>query len=158
MLDRAAEDSPPPGQAAGANEPEPAERIDYGEKARNDAVDVIGGAIFAGHLDITHPLGFGYQRRDIAVQKNTAAVMPRPDNPYATVMAYSQRPLLSGYASAAKQEALAGTAALIAERQGEGSIVLFADDPNFRAIWYGTNKLFLNALFFSTIFAPASPH
>ena len=157
VLDPTAEDSPPPGQAASADEPGPAERIDYGDKARNDAADVIGGAIFAGHLDITHPLGFGYRRRDLAVQKNTATVMPRPDNPYATVMAYSQQPLLSGYASAAKQEALAGTAALIAERQGEGSIVLFADDPNFRAIWYGTNKLFLNALFFSTIFAPASP-
>ena len=27
-----------------------------------------------------------------------------------------------------------------------------ADNPNFRGYWYGTNKLFLNALFFSTVF------
>jgi hypothetical protein len=26
-------------------------------------------------------------------------------------------------------------------------VVLFADNPNFRGSWYGTNRLFLNALF-----------
>ena len=31
----------------------------------------------------------------------------------------------------------------------KGSVILFADDPNFRGYWYGTNRLFLNALFFS---------
>jgi hypothetical protein len=25
------------------------------------------------------------------------------------------------------------------------------DNPNFRAIWYGTNKLFLNAIFFGQV-------
>ncbi|MEJ2257256.1 MAG: hypothetical protein P8X98_09650 [Woeseiaceae bacterium] len=50
--------------------------------------------------------------------------------------------------------ALAGTPSLIAERSGEGSIILFADNPNFRGYWYGTNKLFLNALFFSKLFEP----
>ena len=43
---------------------------------------------------------------------------------------------------------------MIAERKGRGSVILYADDPNFRAIWYGTNKLFLNSLFFSTAFDP----
>ena len=37
----------------------------------------------------------------------------------------------------------------IAERHGQGSVVLFADNPNFRAYFYGTNKLFMNSLFFS---------
>ena len=27
------------------------------------------------------------------------------------------------------------------------SIQVFADNPNFRGTWYGTNKLFLNAIF-----------
>lgn len=36
----------------------------------------------------------------------------------------------------------------------KGSIILFADNPNFRGYWYGTNKLFLNALFFSRVFDP----
>jgi hypothetical protein len=25
---------------------------------------------------------------------------------------------------------------------------MFSDDPNFRGTWYGTNKLFLNAIFY----------
>ena len=88
------------------------------------------------------------------MHKNTVEVMVRPDNPYATVIAYGKQPLLSGYASTTNQDALAGTAALIADRHGDGSVILFADDPNFRAIWYGTNKLFMNSLFFSKIFQP----
>jgi hypothetical protein len=47
---------------------------------------------------------------------------------------------------------LAGTPSLIAERSGDGSVILFADNPNFRGYWYGTNKLFLNAVFFSKAF------
>ena len=29
-----------------------------------------------------------------------------------------------------------------------GKIISISDNPNFRAFWYGTNKIFLNALFF----------
>ena len=130
------------------------ERFDYGEKQSRDAADVIGGAIFAGDLDNTHPLGFGYDRRQIALQKNTTDIMLPTLNPYATVIAYETPPVLSGYASEANQQLLSGTAALIAERKGQGSIILFADNPNFRAIFYGSNKLFLNALFFSKAFDP----
>ena len=34
-------------------------------------------------------------------------------------------------------------------------VVLFADNPNFRGAFYGTNKLFLNSIFFSTLFDQA---
>ena len=128
------------------------ERLNYEDKAVQEAVDVIGGAIFAGEIDITHPLGFGYVDRKIALHKNTDEVLARTLNPYASVIVYDTPPLLSGYTSAEIQQSLSGTAALVAERKGMGSVVLFADNPNFRGYWYGTNKLFLNALFFSTAF------
>jgi len=130
------------------------ERFPYAEKESRDPLDLIGGSIFAGDLDITHPLGFGYLERDVALHKNTTSVMARPQNPYATVIAYATPPLLSGYASEKNLDALEGTAALIAERKGEGSVILFADNPNFRGTWYGTNKLFMNSLFFSKAFEP----
>ena len=41
-----------------------------------------------------------------------------------------------------------GSASLIVSSIGSGRAVLFADNPNFRGTWYGTNKLFLNAIFF----------
>ncbi len=34
--------------------------------------------------------------------------------------------------------------------EGNGKVIFFADNPNFRGTWYGTNKLFLNALFFGS--------
>ena len=34
---------------------------------------------------------------------------------------------------------------------GRGRVVMFADNPNFRGAWYGTNKLFLNAIFFGNL-------
>ncbi|MEC8995192.1 MAG: hypothetical protein VX506_06615, partial [Pseudomonadota bacterium] len=53
------------------------------------------------------------------------------------------------FASAENQAALAGKASVIAERHGQGSVILFTDNPNFRAYFFGTNKLFMNSLFFS---------
>ena len=46
---------------------------------------------------------------------------------------------------------VAKSAAILTTGDGAGRIILFADNPNFRASWYGTNKLFLNALFFGGV-------
>jgi hypothetical protein len=133
-------------------EEEPVERSSYANKDDEEATKVIGGAIFSADLDNTHPLGFGYKGRGIFLHKNYEEPMESTDNPWATVIAYDERPVFSGYTSDENAEKLAGTAALIAERSGSGTIILFADNPNFRGYWYGTNKLFLNALFFSKAF------
>ena len=108
------------------------ERVDYASKESREAVDVIGGAIFSADLDVTHPLGFGYAGRSIQLHKNYREPMENTDNPYATVIAYADDPVYSGYVSADNRDELAGTAALLAERMAQGSVVLFADDPNFR--------------------------
>jgi hypothetical protein len=34
---------------------------------------------------------------------------------------------------------------------GQGRAILMLDDPNFLGYWYGTNKLFFNALFFGSL-------
>jgi len=135
---------------------EPAGRSSYADKDSEEAQNVVGGAIFSANLDNTHPLGFGYDRRNIFLHKNYKEPMAPTENPWATVIAYDEKPVFSGFVSTENEGALAGTAALIAERAGAGAIILFADNPNFRGYWYGTNKLFLNALFFSKSFdAPA---
>jgi len=127
-------------------------RLSYSEKDDFEANKVIGGAIFAADLDVSHPLGFGYADRGIFLHKNVKEPMLPTENPFGTVIAYTDEPVFSGFVSDENSEALAGTPALIAERSGEGIIILFADNPNFRGYWYGTNKLFLNAVFFSTVF------
>jgi hypothetical protein len=131
---------------------EETERLDYADKDDVEAQDIIGGALFSGDLDITHPIGFGIPNRQITSQRNTLIAFDPPENPWATLIEIPENALLSGFTSDENQEELAGKAMAIAERHGSGSVILFADNPNFRAYFFGTNKLFMNSLFFSTAF------
>lgn len=123
----------------------------YADYESERAKKLVGGAIFEAHLDRTHPLGFGYTGDRIALFRNSTRVMPLDESPYANVAQYSRSPLLSGYASDDNVEKIAGTAAITAHRVGRGTVVRMVDNPNFRGFWYGTNKLFANALFFGGI-------
>ena len=87
----------------------------------------------------------------VPVHRNSTLVLKPDDNPYTTPLRYTDDPLLSGYASEERQEQIAGSAAIIANKVGRGTVIRMIDNPNFRGIWYGTNKLFLNALFFGPV-------
>lgn len=125
--------------------------IPYEQVSATRGAQRIGGAIFAAALDTTHPLAFGYGGRTPLFRNHEIFFEPSA-TPGATVARYTSSPLLSGYISPKRHAELANTAALIARRQGNGAVVLFADNPNFRAFWYGTNGLFLNAVFFGGAF------
>ncbi|MFW6027749.1 MAG: M14 family zinc carboxypeptidase, partial [bacterium] len=130
-------------------------RYDYADKPLRDAEHVVGGAIFAADLDNTHPLGFGYGDRLLPLHRNTDIVLNRPEDPFATVVQYTEKPLMTGYASERRQEEVSGKPAVVAQRLGEGTVVLYADNPNFRGTFLGTSKLFLNAIFFGGLIEPA---
>ena len=117
-----------------------------------EAEDIVGGSIFVSDLDITHPLAFGFTRRQLFTLKANDFILEKPDGRYSQVAVYAESPRASGYASDTMLEKIKGTPMLVAIKVGNGSVILFADNPNFRAITYGTNKLFLNALFFGKIF------
>ncbi|MEL7230944.1 MAG: peptidase, partial [Pseudomonadota bacterium] len=126
------------------------DRFDYSDMSVRDAEHVIGGAIFAADLDISHPLGFGFSDRDLPVHRNESFVLERPDeNPYAVPVQYTDAPLLSGYASERRLEEIAGTPSVVVERLGRGTVILMADNPVFRGTYPGTEKLLMNAIFFS---------
>ncbi|MEL7488058.1 MAG: peptidase, partial [Pseudomonadota bacterium] len=127
------------------------DRFNYEDKTIRDAKHVVAGSLFASDLDVTHPLAFGHRDRDVASMKASPQTLKTPRDPVATVAVYKEAPLLSGYASEKRLEEIAGTPMLTANRHGAGSIVLFADDPAFRATFPGTEKLFLNALFFAPV-------
>ncbi|MEO1305988.1 MAG: M14 family zinc carboxypeptidase [Pseudomonadota bacterium] len=131
--------------------------IAYADKQDYDRSERISGAVFAGTLDPTHPLGFGYEGSAIFMHKEGEKGFEPGDNPFGLVVRYTDDPLASGYASQTNQERLAGKGMLAAERVGAGSVILFADNPNFRAYWLGTKRLFSNALFFGTTFSRPAP-
>ena len=132
-------------------------RLDYARLALRQARDVVSGAIFASDLDLTHPLAAGFHRRFLPSHRDTSIVLVRPENPVAVVAEYQQDPLLSGYASERRRAEIGGTPMLIAERMGNGTVVLMADNPDFRGTWPGTSKLLFNSLFFSHLFSSPRP-
>lgn len=78
-----------------------------------------------------------------------------PDSNQRSVARYaSTDPLvLSGHIWAESEERLPGTLFAYEERVGEGRVILFVEDPNFRAYWRGANRLFLNAV----VLSPSAP-
>ncbi|MEM6666143.1 MAG: M14 family zinc carboxypeptidase [Pseudomonadota bacterium] len=131
---------------------EPPAPVAYDDKLDYDRQERITGAVFAGVIDPTHPLGFGYEGEEIFVHKEGEKGFEPGENPFGLVVRYTDDPLASGYASDANLERLSGKGMLAAERVGQGSVILFADNPNFRAYWLGTKRLFSNSLFFGTAF------
>ncbi|MEM8616819.1 MAG: M14 family zinc carboxypeptidase [Pseudomonadota bacterium] len=126
------------------------DRFDFADMGLRDAEHVIGGAIFAADLDVTHPLGFGFSDRSLPVHRNRSFTLKRPaNNPYAVPVQYTDDPLLSGYASERRLDEISGTPSVVAERMGRGTVILMADNPVFRGTYPGTEKLLMNAIFFS---------
>ena len=130
-----------------------AEPASYESLAAWDAEVDISGALFEAEIDITHPLAFGLRDTMLPVHKVGAAGFGPSDNPFALVARYADNdPILSGYASEANRERLEGAGVLHAERRGAGSVILFADNPVYRAYYRGSAKLVANALFFGNDF------
>jgi hypothetical protein len=123
-------------------------RLPYVEASEHIGRERVGGAIFKVNLDITHPLGFGYHDDFLPVYKNNNVFIQPSKNEYSTVAKYTENPHIDGYISPKNLDTfLKPSASLIVSPLGSGRVVLFADNPNFRGAWYGTNRLFLNALF-----------
>ncbi|MFO8098275.1 MAG: M14 family metallopeptidase, partial [Salinibacter sp.] len=133
------------------------ERHDYARAQEIEGAQRIGGSIYEVDLDRTHPLAFGLTQEEFPVYRDHRIFLPPTDNPYSTVARYTDDPLLSGYVSEENLEEVRGSASLAVDDVGSGRVILFVDNPNFRGMWYGTNRLFLNALFFGdTINVPGT--
>ncbi|CCH03267.1 secreted protein containing N-terminal zinc-dependent carboxypeptidase related domain [Fibrella aestuarina BUZ 2] len=120
----------------------------YADYERYSGSRVIGGAIFQTRADLTHPLLYGYKTNLLSVFKDNTVFLEKSRDPFATPLYYTPTPLVSGYVASANERLFRDTPAIVVNTLGSGRVIAMADNPNFRAFWYGTNKLFLNALFF----------
>ena len=125
-----------------------AKDISFVEKRDFQGAQVTGGAIFEAQLDLSHPINYGYTKDRIALFRNTNIYLDPEKNSYDNPILYTQNPLLSGYISEENAELISGSAPFKVQRSGRGRVILFTDNTNFRAFWYGTNKLLMNAIFF----------
>lgn len=126
------------------------ERGVYANASNDRGAKALGGAIFKADADFTHPLLYGVDTQDgwMPLFKNSNGALVVPDNPYTSPLVYTDNPLAAGYMHPDSKETIAGHAALVVENSGRGQVILFADNPNFRAFWMGTQRLTVNAVVF----------
>lgn len=134
-----------------AGGPKLQERQDYQDANEFRGAQATGGAIFRTDLDISNPLGYGYNSREQYIFVNTNAFFQRSDNVFADPLVFDERPLASGYISEENLDRMKSSSVLRVNGVGRGRVISFAFNPNFRAFWYGTNSLFLNAILFGDI-------
>ena len=122
--------------------------VSFEAKSLKNGAQVIGGAIFEANIDRSHPINFGYKNNNIALFRNTTVFMKADKKSYNNPIQYTNNPLLSGYISKENEKVIKNTVPFKVQRLGRGRVVVFTDNTNFRAFWYGTNKLLMNAIFF----------
>jgi hypothetical protein len=127
------------------------ERRAYGDFRQDFARELIGGSAMRVHLDTTHPIGFGYQRDELAVFRRGRHVMRAVDNAYAQPVVYSDLVLAAGYLSESNRDRLAGAPAISTSRHGQGTVIRMSDDAVFRGYWRGSERLLANAVFFGQL-------
>ena len=118
----------------------------YIDAQDNRGKERIGGIILNAHVDLTHPIGFGYEDSNIPVYRNNTVWIQPSDNEYSSVVRYTNDPLIDGFITDNNAKKLNSTISLLVSKIGNGRAVMFSDNPNFRGSWYGTNRLFLNAI------------
>jgi hypothetical protein len=140
----------PPADAS-PTEAKPAEQRAYSDFADDKATQAIGGAIVSSILDMSHPLAFGYSRAELPLFRRGTTLLTPSDNPYSTPVKYTGDPLLAGFIGSERLDAFRSQPAVIAEKKGEGVVIRFANTPVFRGFWRGTERMFINALFFGQV-------
>ena len=125
----------------------------YANIQTDKQIHQIPGSIFETRLDLSHPLCYGYTKNLLPVFKSGNTAVKKDTTIYNNPFVYTENPLLSGYCSPENVNRIKGTA--FASVHGNRIISIY-DNTNFRATWYGTNKIFMNAIFFGQLLGRGS--
>ncbi|MEB8344670.1 M14 family zinc carboxypeptidase [Flavobacteriaceae bacterium KMM 6898] len=125
-----------------------AKNISFEQREKFFGAQQTGGAIFETRLDRSHPINFGYKNNTLPMFRDTNIYIEPSKDSYKNPIQYTSDPLLSGYISEENLKLLKNSVPFQVDRMGKGRVVVFTDNTNFRAFWYGTNKLLMNAIFF----------
>jgi hypothetical protein len=125
------------------------------EKPPTRDMDLVrtAGAILRVKIDPEHFLGYGYAG-DVGatVASNYAFTISRTGQ-NAAALPGEDSVKLAGFLWPEARQALARTLYAWRETAGRGQVILFADDPNFRATQLSTLRLFVNAVLLGPSFA-----
>ncbi len=131
-------------------------RLAYNTRDEIEGAQQLSGAIFSADADLTHPLAYGYNSKQVSFFKANKVFMEKSKNPFATPFYYGAAPLQSGWVSMQNKESVKNSAAVIVNALGSGRVINIDNNPCFRGFWLGGNKLFMNAVFFGKLIDAAS--
>lgn len=119
------------------------QKAEDGRRGRRET-DRPQGAIFKVTLDQNHPLAYGYGE-SINILCSTKTIFD-PEHKGKNVAVYPEKSWVSGFMPDGYDEILMGTPYVVDESSGQGRIILFQDEPNFRAHLPVLNRLLLNSI------------
>ncbi|UZO80445.1 M14 family metallopeptidase [Aquimarina sp. ERC-38] len=128
-----------------------ATNISFEQQADYFGAQRIGGAIFRAKIDRSHPIAFGYTDATLPLFRRNTIFMEPDEQSFKNPIQYVNQPLLSGYISKENLAEIANTVPFVYSNLGKGKVMYFTDNTNFRAFWYGTNKLLMNTIFFDKL-------
>lgn len=110
-----------------------------------EASPLIPGTLFRARLDTSNPLAWGAPDFVYVEQLGESPLTPSASGANVALYPAGDSDFwFSGYAEG--EGVLRGTAALVDEKLGDGRVVLFAGEANFRAFTEGTQLLLANAI------------
>ncbi len=129
---------------------DPAELVRPWDKREDRALEEsIPGAFLKVQVDGSHPLAWGLHAEAVAAVLNTGDPILELSQTGENPLHYLKEGLkISGLLPKAMEAKLHQTAWAIRERSGQGTVILLAGDPVFRAQTPFTRRLLFNALFF----------
>ncbi|CAM4156098.1 M14 family zinc carboxypeptidase [Flavobacterium weaverense] len=128
-----------------------AKDVSYEKAGDYRGAQLISGAIFETKLDLSHPINYGMPRNTLPIFRNTSIIIEPNKSSFNNPIQYTKNPLISGYISKSNLELLKESVPFQSIKKGDGKIIVFTDNTNFRAFWLGTEKLLWNAIFFSNL-------
>ncbi len=125
--------------------------LKFKDKSQHYGAQLTSGAIFKVELDKSHPINYGYYNNTLSIFRNTNIYVKNDSIGYNNPIKYTNDPLISGYISKENLKSMKNSRPFAVYSLKRGKVTIFTDNSNFRAFWYGTNKLMMNAIFFSDL-------
>ena len=125
--------------------------IAFDERQAFYGAQQTGGAIFNSIIDKSHPINYGIESSTLPLFRNSNVYMTKDEQSFNNPILYTDSPLISGYVSEENLSLVKKSSPFKLIRKGRGKILLMTDNTNFRAFWFGTNRILLNMLFHSNI-------
>ncbi len=125
--------------------------LPYALRGRYLGARRIPGSIYRATIDITHPIGFGYNRSDLPVYISGQVVATPNQSPFNNSLIYQNEGHISGYMYEPFRSVYDEAAGVIVHTEGRGKVISIMDNPNFRGFWFGTKRIYMNAIFFGPV-------